>query len=720
MTSTSATISRESPFSIVHEIPGRVRFDVSSICLLDEGELKEQFEDLDGISHIEFSKTTGRLLVEYNEDILVRIRIIRLLRALPRESLAFLVTGREKSIEEELTEEEKGGILPSAAMFVGVFIFPPVLKLPLVLLLGLPYFGKGISSLLKGKLTADVLDGSAIGVSVAGADYGAAAIIAFLLRTGDHLESWTQEKSRGALSKMLRHDDETAWLYVDGVEVQVKVTDIKVDDIVVIRAGGRIPVDGIVMSGDGMVSQAYMTGESLPVEKRKGGFVYSGTVVDEGSIQIRAERVGQETTIASIIKYVDDNPSRKAKVQGYSEQLANRVVPFSFAAATIVYILTGNIHRAGLLLLVDYSCAIKLATPAAIMASVTHSAKRGILIKGGRYLEELNECDTTILDKTGTLTMAEPSVIEVVSYLPEYSEDDILAITASIEEHYTHPIAAAVVKKARQKGLEHEEHGKLDYVVAHGVASILTEKKVLVGSRHFLEDDERISVAKSAKDVKRMSKRGVSILYVAINRKLAGVIGFVDPVRKEAKEAVARLKDLGIKEVMMLTGDARASARTVSEEVGISKYFPELLPQDKAEITKELQQNGRKVIMVGDGINDSPALALADIGVSLKGGSDIATETAPMVLMNDNLHLIPDAVEISKKTMSTIHENFRWIIGLNSLAALIAIMGMGSPLSIALMHNGTTVGVTMNALRPMLEGSRSSSPKINDSTPQKS
>lgn len=703
MASIAATISMENSFPIVHEIPGRVRFDVSSICLLDEYELKEQFKDLDGISHIKFSKMTGRLLVEYNGDILVRVKIIRLLRVLPRESLEFLRTGREKSAEDDPEEEKTGSILPSVAMFVGVFVFPPVLKVPLVVLLGLPYFGKGIASLLKGKLSADVLDGSAIGVSLAGADYGAAAIIGLLLRTGDYLEVWTREKSRGALSKMLRNDDETAWLYVDGAEVQVKVADIKENDIVVIRSGARIPVDGIVISGEGTVSQAYMTGESLPVAKRKGAFVYSGTVVDEGTINIRAERVGQETTIASIIKYVDDNPSRKAQVQGYSEKLADSLVPFSFAAAAIVFLLTGNLGRSGLLLLVDYSCAIKLATPAAIMASVTHSAKRGILIKGGRYVEELSESDTIIFDKTGTLTMAEPSVIEVISYIPKYSEDDILAITSSIEEHYTHPIAAAVVKKAKQKGLEHAEHGKLDYVVAHGVASILTQKKVLVGSRHFLEDDEGISVAKSKKDVEGMQKRGENILYVAINRKLAAVIGFVDPIRPESKNVVTRLRNLGITEVLMLTGDARASAKTVSEQVGISKYFPELLPTDKAEITKELQQKGQKVIMVGDGINDSPSLAIADVGVSLKGGSDIATETAPMVLMNDDLNLIPDAVEISKRTMGTIHQNFRWIIGINSLAALIAVMGMGSALSIALIHNGTTVGVTMNALRPIFE-----------------
>lgn len=703
MASIPATIGMETPFSIVHEIPGRVRFDLSSICLLDDDELNKHFKDLSGISHMEFNKTTGRLLVKYDGDILVRVRIIKLLRALPRKSLTFSRTWGGKPVEEEPTESESKGILPSAVMFAGVFVFPPVFKIPFIILLGLPFFRKGASGLLKGKLNADVLDGSAIGVSIAGGDYGAAAIIAFLLRTGEYLEDWTAEKSRGTLSSMLRNDDDVVWLEVDGTEVQVKVRDIKKDDIVVVRTGGRIPVDGIVMSGEGTVSQAYMTGESLPVAKREGAFVYSGTVVEEGSIRIRAERVGQETTISSIIKYVDDSPSRKAKIQGYSEQLADSVVPFSFAAATLVYIFTGNLHRAGLLLLVDYSCAIKLATPAAIMASVTHSAKRGVLVKGGRYLEELDKTDTVIFDKTGTLTMGEPTVIEVVSYSPNYSGDDILAITASIEEHYTHPIAAAVVNEAKQKGLEHMEHGKLDYVVGRGVASVLVEKRVLVGSRHFLEDDEGISVAKSEKDVKTMIEHGESVLYVAIDRKLAGVIGFIDPVRKESEGVVERMKNVGIKEVMMLTGDSRINARAVSEEVGITKYFPELLPHDKAEITKELQQNGRKVLMIGDGINDSPALALADVGVSFKGGSDIAQETAPVVLMDENLNLITDAIDISKKTMRTIHQNFKAIIGVNSLAALIAVIGMGSPLSIALIHNGTTVAVTMNALRPIFE-----------------
>ncbi len=719
MISTSATISRETPFSIVHEISGRVRFDISSICLLDEGELKEYFKDLSGISYIEFSKTTGRLLVTYNGDILVRVRIIKLLRVLPHKSLAFSRALGKKPVEEPTKLEDKG-ILPSAAMLVGVFVFPPVLKISLCIILALPFFRKGASAILKRKLNADVLDGSAITVSILGGDYGTGAIIAFLLRMGEFLEGWTQEKSRGTLSRMLRNDEDIAWLEVDGTEVQVKVKDIKKGNTVVVRTGGRIPVDGTVMSGEATVSQAYMTGESLPVEKRAGAFVYSGTVVEEGFIRIRADKVGQETTIASIIKYVDDSPSRKAPVQRYSEQLADRVVPFSFAAAAIIFTITGDFSRAALLLLVDYSCAIKLATPAAIMASVTHAARKGVLVKGGRYLEELSKSDTVIFDKTGTLTMAEPSVIEIVSYSSKYSDDDILAITASIEEHYSHPIAAAVVKKAKQVGLDHKKHGKLKYIVAHGIASLLKRKRVLVGSRHFIEDDEGIPVAKAEKDIKRMSKKGESILYVAIDRKVIGVIGFIDPIRRESKGVVERLENTGIQEVIMLTGDSKFSARTVSEEVGIRNYFSELLPQDKAKITKELQQNGRKVIMVGDGINDSPALALADVGISLKGGSDIAKETAHVVLMNENLYLVTDAIDISKETMRTIHQNFRLIIGINSVAALLAIMGAASPLSIALIHNGTTVGVTMNALRPILGKIGSLALRQNASTSQKS
>jgi heavy metal translocating P-type ATPase len=519
------------------------------------------------------------------------------------------------------------------------------------------------------------------------------------LKVGDYLEEWTKDKSRKMLTHAFQVGDEYTWVRNNGSEYMVKTSELKQEDIVVVRTGSRIPVDGVVIEGEAMVNQASMTGEPFPVAKRQGLTVYAGTVVDEGMIAVKAARVGSDTRVARIVKTIQESESLKAGIQSHAERLADRIVPYSFLLSGMTYALTGNPLRVASVLLVDYSCAIKLSTPLAIMSGMIRSAKEGVLIKGGKFIEKLSKTDVFVLDKTGTLTEAAPNIADVIT-VNDYSRDYVLRLAACVEEHFPHPIASAVVKRAKEEGLIHEEkHAEVEYIAAHGIASKVDGVRILVGSRHFVFEDEGIDMKIVEQVEKNLAAKGYSALYIAIDGRLAGIIAIEDPIREDSYRFIEMLRESGIKRIIMLTGDNEAAAKNVAKGLGIDEFLGEVFPDGKSDILKEIKKEGHTVAMVGDGINDSAALAHADVGISMKHGADIAKEACDILLLDGGLMSIVNAKNISEKTMNTIRQNFKYIVGINSSLILLGLAGISTPAFSAFMHNASTMLSALNSIR---------------------
>lgn len=685
-------------FSIIHEIPGRLRINLS----LPGGKafskpfVEDELNNL-GAEKVSFNSNTNNLFVVYDGSHEMRAKILSAIEGMP-----IAIVKRKASydkVDERLGQKKKAVIRGG-----GLLLISPLMPLPIkpfVAVFGaMPIFKKGIKAILNQRLNIDVLDSSAIVAAMGIGDYKTAGIISFLLKVGDYLEEWTKDRSRKALHRMFDIADEQVWLKIDGAEKMVNAADIKEGDVVIVRTGNRIPVDGVVEEGEAMVNQASMTGEPLPVMKKQGVMVYAGTAVAEGSLYIKAVKVGEERRISKIVQVIEESEHLKADVQSHAESLADRVVPYTFLLSGLTYAFTGNLLRAASVLLVDYSCAIKLSTPMAIMAGMIRAAKDGVLIKGGKFIEKLSKSDAFILDKTGTLTKAEPAIVDVIPF-NGYNRNYILRHTACVEEHFPHPIATAVVKKAKDEGLIHEEmHGHVEYVAAHGIVSIVNGKRMLVGSRHFICEDEGIDIKIAGHMLKDLADKGYSALYVAIEDSLAGIIVIEDPLREDSYSFLRMLKgDLKIKRIIMLTGDNEASARNAALQLGIPEYFGEVFPEGKLDILKILKEEGHVVAMVGDGINDSAALAHADVGISMKHGADIAKEACDVLLLDGSLMSILKAKKISEKAMNTIRQNFKYIIGINSSLILLGLGGLSTPAFSAFMHNASTVLSALNSLR---------------------
>ncbi len=598
------------------------------------------------------------------------------------------------------------GAAPGAGGLVRYLILRPflprIVRMVSAFFRALPFLLKGGRSLASGRLNVDVLDAAALGISLARGDFRSVGLITALFAVGEFLEEWTRKKSRESLAESLAVDVDTVWVKRGEAEVQVPLSALVDDDLVVVRAGSSIPVDGVVAEGEAMVNQTSMTGEPLAVARRAGASVYAGTVVEEGRLDIRPTGVGSATRINQIVGFIERSEALKANVQGKAERLADAIVPYSFLLAGGVWAVTRDVARAASVLLVDYSCAIRLATPLAILTGMREGARHGVLIKGGRFIEGLAGADTVVFDKTGTLTEARPRVAEVIS-LNGHGRDDVLRLAACLEEHFPHPVARAVVRKAEQEALDHqEEHAEVEYVVAHGIASRLRGKRVLVGSRHFVHEDEGVPLDEFLPVVNEWAAKGYSILHLAIGGKLAGILCIEDPLRSEAAAVVRGLREQGVKRVIMLTGDGPVTAAAVANAVGVDEWRAQVLPADKADIVRQLQAEGGKVVMVGDGINDSPALSAADVGVSLRDGADLAREVADVVLSGNDLAELLVARHLAKATLRRIHVNFGSIMGLNSAFMALGLVGRAQPGMLALLHNLTTVGVALNAMRPML------------------
>lgn len=567
----------------------------------------------------------------------------------------------------------------------------------------LRYISKGVKILAAGKIEVPVLDATAIGVSVLRGDYDTAGSIMFLLGIGELLEEWTHKKSVGDLARTMSLNIGKVWLKQDGTEVLVDAKKIVAGDEVVIHMGNTIPFDGIVTEGEATVNQASLTGESDPVRKSLDDFVYAGTVLEEGELTIRVQTVGGSSRYDKVVKMIEESEKLKSGLESRAEHLADRLVPYSLGGTTLTYLLTRNVTKALSILMVDFSCALKLAMPVSVLSAIREASEHNITVKGGRYLEAMAEADTIVFDKTGTLTKAQPTVAKVIAFNGD-NPDELLRIAACMEEHFPHSMAKAVVDAAKERGLDHEEmHSKVEYVVAHGISTMINGKKAVIGSYHFVFEDEACTLPEGTESIFETLPEQYSHLYLAIENELAAVICIEDPLRKEAAEVVHALHLAGIKKIVMMTGDSERIAGAIAKKVGVDEYYSEVLPEDKAGFVEREKAAGRKVIMVGDGINDSPALSAADIGIAISDGAQIAREIADVTIAADDLHEVVVLKNLSDALMKRIHGNYRSIVGFNAGLIGLGVAGVLAPTTSALLHNTSTLLFTLRSMGNLLE-----------------
>ena len=566
----------------------------------------------------------------------------------------------------------------------------------------LRYIWKGLKCLARRKIEVPVLDATAIGVSVIRADFDTAGSVMFLLGVGELLEEWTHKKSVGDLARSMSLNVKKVWLKKDDQEILVNASDIRPGDTVVVHMGNVIPFDGEVSGGEGMVNQASLTGESLPVRRETGKTVYAGTVLEEGELEILVKAVSGSTRFEKIVTMIEDSEKLKSALESKAEHLADKLVPYTLLGTGIVGLVTRNVTKALSVLMVDFSCALKLAMPIAVLSAIREAGQHGITVKGGKYLEAVAEADTIVFDKTGTLTKAKPTVKEVVVF-GDYPEDESLRIAACLEEHFPHSMAKAVVDAAKKRKLYHEEmHSKVEYIVAHGISSYIGEKKVVIGSSHFVFEDEGCRIRPEMQERFDTLPSEYSHLYLAIDGELTAVICIEDPLREEAADMVRMLKEEGLKKVVMMTGDSERTAASIARRVGVDEYYSEVLPEDKARFVEKEKEAGKKVIMIGDGINDSPALSAADAGIAISDGAEIAREIADITIAADDLRVIVTLKKLANAMMKRIQSNYRGIVGINSGLIALGVGGVIQPTTSALLHNTSTLAISLKSMQDLL------------------
>ena len=566
----------------------------------------------------------------------------------------------------------------------------------------IPYVVKGLKCLCNRKIEVPVLDGTAIGVSVIRGDYATAGSVMFLLGIGEILEEWTHKKSVGDLARSMSLHVEKVWMKQDETEVLTDSSKIQKGDRIVVHMGNVIPFDGTVTDGEGMVNQASLTGESVAVRKSSGAGVFAGTVLEEGELTIQVTATGGGSRYEQVVKMIEESEKLKSGLESKAEHLADRLVPWTLGGTALTYLLTRNVTRTLSVLMVDFSCALKMAMPISVLYAIHEAGTHHITVKGGKFLEAVAEADTIVFDKTGTLTKAKPTVVKVVSF-DGRSEDELLRIAACLEEHFPHSMAKAVVHAAQERGLEHEEmHSRVEYVVAHGISSSVEDKKVIIGSYHFVFEDEKTVIPEDKREILENLPQEYSHLYMAIEGKLSAVICIEDPLRPEASDVIRELKKAGISKVVMMTGDNEHTAKAIAEKVGIDEFYAEVLPGDKAKFVEKEKAAGRKVIMTGDGINDSPALSASDAGIAISDGAELAREIADITISADDLYQILILKQISDQLMRRIRKNYRSIVGINSTLIALGVFGIIQPTTSALMHNTSTLLISLGSMRKLL------------------
>ncbi|PRM95785.1 heavy metal translocating P-type ATPase [Aliarcobacter cryaerophilus] len=694
-------------FIKVHQIGLRARYKLEILKdnFIDEDILKGYFNNFSEIQSIRVNKKAYSIIFELKKDIFQDIE--KRLETITLENLLKSASKNEASVCVSCTSNKepsmKGTLLATTALVAERLVTNNSLKAAITSVASIPLLIDGTKELFNDGLTSHVLEAAAVAISIYRKDYLAANSTNAMLELGEYIEETTVHKSDDLLKELARPNIEEAWVErkVDGkvVEVLVKTAELKVGDIVVVGAGSTIAIDGHIIDGAGTINQVSMTGEAEPIAKYRGDRVISGTIVEEGRFRIWAEQVGANTATQRIKHYIENSLNEKSSAQLKANRLADKLVPVTLGLATAAYIFTKDFQRVASVLQADYSCALKLATPVAFKSTISKAGHSGIMIKGAKSIEALSSADTFVFDKTGTLTSGELEVISVDSYDKNWSEEKLLNLTASTEEHYFHPVAEAVVKAAKERGFVHMHHEEVQFIVAHGVKTEIKGKNVVIGSRHFLEDDEKIDFSSYKKEIENSLKKSDTLLYVGYDGKLLGTIGLSDELRENTKESIKRLKSLGVKNIVMLTGDTKTKALKIADELGINEVKAELLPQDKANIVKELMQEGKKVAFIGDGINDAPALISSHVGISMSRGADIAKATADISLLKDDIAAVVEAKEFANKTMNLINTNFNATVGINSAILLGATFGLFSPIVTAVLHNGTTIGLLLNSIK---------------------
>lgn len=686
---------------IKHEIKGRIRIHLAKQKLTSrEADFAlYYFGGLPGVEKVKVYERTAGVAICYRGDRQELIEAIRRFHPEDEAALQKVPENQSRKVSQQYKEKLIGRV---AVRIVTRAFLPAPLRCIYTGIQAVKYLYRGIRSLLRGQLKVEVLDATAIGVSMLRGDFNTAGSVMFLLGIGELLEEWTHKKSVADLARSMSLHVEKVWQKVDGTEVLVPISGISEGDLVVVHMGNLIPLDGEVEEGEAMVNQASMTGESIPVKKGVGGYVYAGTVVEEGEITLRVKKAAGSTRYERIVNMIEDSEKLKSNLEGRAATLADALVPWSLGGTVLTYLLTRNVTKALSILMVDFSCALKLSMPLAVLSAMREAAGNDITVKGGKYLEAVAEASTIVFDKTGTLTEAKPSVADVVTFRGR-DRDEMLRIAACLEEHFPHSMAAAVVRKAKEKGLEHNEmHTKVEYIVAHGIASRIGEERVVIGSRHFVFEDEGCRIPEGEEAVYDGLKTEYSHLYLAIGGELAAVICIEDPLREEAKDVVAALHDLGFRKVVMMTGDSERTARAVAEKVGVDAYYSEVLPEDKARFVEQEKQAGNQVIMIGDGINDSPALSAANAGIAISEGAELAREIADITISANDLRKLLTLREISTGLLKRINRNYRFVIAFNLSLILLGVGGILQPATSALLHNASTLLISLESMTNLL------------------
>ena len=689
-------------FIIKHEIPGRIRVHmVQPKMTFEEADILLYYlVNLENVTKAKVYERTQDAVIYYEKD---RREIIKALQKFGYDRVTVPEGLTEHSGRQMNAEYQEKLLMKVVMRFGGKLLIPAPVRAVWTGVRSLKYLQQGIASLKKGRLEVAALDATAIGVSILRRDMNTASSIMFLLGIGELLEEWTHKKSVGDLARDMSLNVGKVWLLREEQEILVPAKQIEPEDLVVVRMGNVIPFDGVVSRGEAMVNQASMTGEAVPVKKTAESYVYAGTVVEEGELIICVKAVSKATRFEKIVTMIEESEKLKSNLESHAEHLADQLVPYTLAGTILTWLLTRNVTKALAVLMVDFSCALKLAIPISLLSAIREAGAHNITVKGGKYMEAAANATTIVFDKTGTLTEARPTVRKVVSFC-EQSEDELLRTAACLEEHFPHSMAKAVVEAARKRGLEHEEmHSKVNYIVAHGISSTIEGKRVVIGSHHFVFEDEKCSVREPWIRQFETLPEECSLLYLAIEHELAAVVCIEDPLRKEAADVVRALKATGLEKVVMMTGDSEKTAASVARRVGVDAYYSEVLPEDKAKFVEQERASGRTVIMIGDGINDSPALSAANVGIAIRDGAQIAQEIADITISAENLWEIVILRRLSEALMRRIQKNYRSIVGINATLILLGVTGILQPTTSALLHNMSTLTISLTNMKNLLD-----------------
>ena len=689
-------------FIIKHEIPGRIRIHIEQkqMSYQEADTLLYYLNTLEYVTQAKVYRRTADACVCFSGKRELLIQALRKFRYTSVKVPDEVLENSGRQLNDTYQEKLMGQVFFHYARKI---LLPYPVRKAVVLWKAVHYLKEGWKSFARKKLEVAVLDASAIGISVLRGDFKTAASIMFLLGVGETLEEWTHKKSVGDLARSMSLNVSKVWLKSEEQEVLVDSRKIKEGDNIVVHMGNVIPFDGVVCEGEGMVNQSSLTGEPLPVLKKAGGYVYAGSVLEEGELTFTVKKAGGSSRYEKIVEMIEESEKLKSSLEGKAERLADRLVPVTFAGTALTWLFTRNITKALAVLMVDFSCALKLTMPIAVLSAIRQAGSYGITVKGGKFLESVAEAETIVLDKTGTLTEAKPVVKMVVSFC-ETSENELLRMAACLEEHFPHSMAKAVVSAAKKAGLEHEEmHSKVEYIVAHGISSSIEEKRVLIGSAHFVFEDEKCIVLENYQERFENLPAEYSHLYLAIDGVLAAVICIEDPLREESAGVIRALKAAGFQKVVMMTGDSERTAASVAKQVGVDEYYSEVLPEDKARFIEKEKAKGKKVVMVGDGINDSPALSAADAGIAVSDGAELAREIADITISADNLYQIVRLKQLSQAMMKKINRNYKEIVGINTGLILLGVGGIIQPTTTAMFHNISTVAISLQSMQNLPE-----------------